>query len=157
MSLAEAVRADLPATTEAPGLARGEVRGALSKLGLDHLTDEAELIASEITTNAVIHGRGPIRLCVYEDAGLLFVEVEDGGGEQEPALREPDAGAESGRGLEIVEALAADWGVEALPGGVRVWASLETALRLNDEPADPGPSRAHTEELVAAVTAGAVR
>src|SRR6185312_4070378 len=35
VSLADAVRVDLPATAEAPGLARGEVRGALSKLGLD--------------------------------------------------------------------------------------------------------------------------
>ena len=86
----------------------------------------------------MIHGEGPIRLCVYVDEGLLFIEVEDGGGEQVPRMRHAGPDAVSGRGLEIVEAIAADWDVEQVGGGVRVWASLSTDPSPDAATGDPG-------------------
>lgn len=85
--------------------------------------DDVLLCASELATNALVHGVSPgrgylLRLCVEEEGTLLRVEVHDSG-DGEPVLREPSG--ESGRGLLLVAALSDGWGVgERSPGKV-VW------------------------------------
>ncbi len=71
----------------------------------------AELLASELVTNAVTHGRGDVRVVMeYDDRGLAVTVSDD-----EPAVPEvasPAGAAVGGRGLRLVEVLSSDWGVE---------------------------------------------
>lgn len=111
----------------APRCARVVVDGALAEWGLKGVAETAALIVSELVTNAVVHGCEPAALMLYTDpgadGGLLFVEVDDAG-PAKPERRAAGFDAESGRGLVLVDALAADWGCEATGGGKRVWASI---------------------------------
>lgn len=86
---------------------------------------------AELASNAVTHGRVPgrdalLRLVKTDDR--LRVEVTDTRGERHPSVGRGTADAESGRGLLIVEALAATWGVtpRADAPGKTVWAVLST-------------------------------
>jgi anti-sigma regulatory factor (Ser/Thr protein kinase) len=79
------------------------------------------LMVSELVSNAVEHGVGPVRLTLGCRGPLLRVEIADRG-EDVPVRRYSMPGALSGRGLEIVEQLAAGWGWEPLAeGGKLVW------------------------------------
>lgn len=59
-----------------------------------------------------------------DDAGLLVLEVTDGGGPTRPRPSSPSLTAHGGRGLGIVSSLALRWGVRDSPGEVTVWAVL---------------------------------
>jgi serine/threonine-protein kinase RsbW len=91
--------------------------------------DEVILCLSELAANAVLHsdsGRpgGTFTVRVESCHGAYIrIEVEDDGG---PWLAPaPDPGSGSGRGLDIVGALAADWGVATSPAGRTVWARFD--------------------------------
>lgn len=126
---AERVSAKLALTKTAPGHARRILDAALAEWGLGHLADAADLITSELVTNAVVHGIGPAGIGFYTDrtadGGLLFIEVEDSSSAL-PQARPVGEDDEAGRGLVLVDALAEDWGCEPLADGQRkrVWASL---------------------------------
>jgi len=85
--------------------------------------DTAVLLTSELVTNALLHGRGPVRLRLKADAHRLRVEVgdDDPGHPRAPTQME---GAESGRGMLIVSGLAAAWGVVDHAAGKTVWFEL---------------------------------
>ncbi|HEY6744579.1 MAG TPA: ATP-binding protein [Mycobacteriales bacterium] len=112
----------LPYTLDAPRLARRYVasRSAAWPRGLVELT---VLLASELVTNAVVHGRGPIQLLLVEDGDRLRVEVTDA----EPRLPDgpgkPAEHDEGGRGLLILDRLADRWGSHPRrpPPGKVVW------------------------------------
>ncbi|CAL9508932.1 hypothetical protein SUDANB176_03611 [Streptomyces sp. enrichment culture] len=98
----------------------------------DAVVDDAVLILSELLSNACKHGRplgdalagdGDVRAAWRVDPrGRLVVEVTDGGGPTRPAPATPSVTAHGGRGLNIVTALADDWGVrDEVPGEVTVW------------------------------------
>ncbi len=96
------------------------------------LVDDAAVVVSELVGNAVRHGLalpgGGLIARWHVAADGLRVEVVDGG--PGPSGRRPAAGseAEGGRGLELVEALAARWGsAPGVPGTV-VWAELPALL-----------------------------
>ena len=76
----------------------------------------AELLTSELVTNALLHGRGRVRFGVSVDELTVRVEVGDDDPRRplSPAQRD---GAESGRGLLILDELARSWGVEDSPPG----------------------------------------
>lgn len=83
--------------------------------------DSVELMASELLTNAVLHAGGDLRLVLTVDDDLIRVEVIDQSSVQ-PMLRHPPPDASSGRGIEIVDALASHWGVRGMAGGGKsVW------------------------------------
>ncbi|MFI9149487.1 ATP-binding protein [Streptomyces sp. NPDC053367] len=87
-----------------------------------HLSDAADVLVSELVTNAIQHGGGhPVRLKETYTHGKLHIEVTDGN-PQPPRPRRPDAAEESGRGLLLVAALASQWGVS--PDGTTTWCSL---------------------------------
>ncbi|NKZ02671.1 ATP-binding protein [Actinomadura latina] len=82
------------------------------------------LIVSELVTNALMHGEGPIVLRVFQDQRdcLPTIEVRDGGDGQ-PVVKPENHAAISGRGLRMVAGLAHDWGTRPLvEGGKLAWA-----------------------------------
>jgi anti-sigma regulatory factor (Ser/Thr protein kinase) len=90
--------------------------------------DDAELVVSELITNALRHGGPGVDLWVRPlAAGGLRLEVVDGRGGSTPQVQRPDDDAESGRGLVIVETLARRWGTERLAAGKQVWCELGPA------------------------------
>lgn len=89
----------------------------------DETADGIRLVASELITNAVVHGEGPITVALFHRPGRLVIEVLDAS----PVTPQPNcAGAddESGRGLLLVDALAARTGWASSDRGKRVWADL---------------------------------
>ncbi len=68
-----------------------------------------------------------------DDAGRLTVEVTDGGGPTRPVPATPSVTARGGRGLNIIKALAEDWGVrDDAPGEVTVWVVIAAGNRHDD-------------------------
>lgn len=89
------------------------------------VADVAELLVSELVTNALVHGGGGASLAVTVAPGGVRVEVADDlPDELQPVVRPTSASATGGRGLALVEALATAWGVRRAPGGKVVWFHL---------------------------------
>jgi len=86
-------------------------------------SDTAVLLTSEIVTNAFLHGRSGARVTLSATGGRLRVEVGDDSTAL-PQQVEADREALNGRGLAIVDMLAADWGAAELEGGKVVWFEL---------------------------------
>jgi anti-sigma regulatory factor (Ser/Thr protein kinase) len=85
--------------------------------------DVALLLTSELVTNAVRHGAGPVRLRLAWDDRGVRVEVADSSLER-PILRPIDREAPNGRGLLLVDAMSSGWGVETADDGKTVWFDL---------------------------------
>lgn len=135
----------LGALPTVPRLARGFVSVTLNGWGLDALTDVTELLVSELSTNVVRASTNADGLLRYDEDGRLpllwirllcdrvrlMIEVWDTlpAALGAPVTRHPSPDEESGRGLEIIEVLAEDWGWETVPGwaGKKVWAILKVA------------------------------
>ncbi len=100
-------------------LVRGFIRGTL---GATPRTDAAVLLASELAANAIQHSQGDFEVGIRSGCdGTVRVSVSDTS-EQAPRLEEPPAPyAGRGRGLQIVEAMAQEWGVESTSRGKTVW------------------------------------
>jgi len=124
---------------------RGELRDALRRWGVADLVDTAELLASELVTNAIRHTDRDAMFTarLYREPGesrvaeagraRLRVEVEDES-DLWPTRRTPGEQASSGRGLMLVEALADGWGVEPRGSGKRMW--FELSAEPQGEPAE---------------------
>ncbi len=117
------VECALPGTAESVGLSRSVVRRIVGSCPPEFV-DSASLLTDELVTNAIRHGRPPIVLTVRFDAHVLMIEVDDCGPGR-PVPRQVDASAERGRGLNIVDQVADDWGVHQLEEGKRVWCRLD--------------------------------
>ncbi|MER6406490.1 ATP-binding protein [Streptomyces viridosporus] len=116
----------LSSTARGARLARLLAVDALRSWGLPH--ERASHVVAELAANAATHGRVPgrsFRLTLYVVGATLRIEVTDTRGDRLPVPQVPDAVAESGRGLLLVEALADRWGVteERFPRKT-VWAEL---------------------------------
>lgn len=132
----------LGALPTAPRLARGFIGVVLTGWGLTALTEVTELLVSELATNVVQASTGPDGSPRYDGEGKLpllwvrllsdrsrvMVEVWDNlpTSYGAPVVRHPRPDEEGGRGLEMLETLAQDWGWERVAGwqGKRVWALL---------------------------------
>ena len=90
----------------------------------DELSD-VRLIMSELVTNAVVHGGGPITLRLTVEGELIRGEVVDEGGGFEREIRERGPDEIGGRGLLLVTSLAHRWGV--YEGSSHVWFELGRA------------------------------
>jgi anti-sigma regulatory factor (Ser/Thr protein kinase) len=113
----------LTQSVEAPGTARGFALEMADRSGLGAMTSTLLLLTSELVTNAVVHGRGPVRIKLYVRDRDVVVEVTDNGPGL-PQQRTPDQFAVDGRGLLLVSALSSTWGVELHDTGKTVWCSL---------------------------------
>ena len=109
----------LPRSADAIGIARRLVNEHTSRLTSRRQRD-AELMVSELVTNAFLHGVGTISLRIDVEADVLRIEVADEG---DVALApSPTPGAHGGWGLLIVDQLADGWGV--LDGSTKVWFTI---------------------------------
>jgi PAS domain S-box-containing protein len=102
--------------------ARELARDQLLAWGLDELVDTAELLVSELVTNALRHGHGDIRLRLLRDRTLVC-EVWDDALVQPRRRRARDTD-EGGRGLQLVSLLSSSWGSRRTHRGKTVWFEL---------------------------------
>ncbi|MER5789545.1 SpoIIE family protein phosphatase [Streptomyces sp. NPDC001980] len=108
--------------------ARAVVREQLHDWGLARLADPAELMVSELVTNAVRHSHSrPVQLRLIHGETLLC-EVDDDD-HTLPTLLGVDPGAEAGRGLRVVATLAREWGTSRTAAGKTVWFELTARRR----------------------------
>ncbi len=107
---------------EAPARARTMIRGLKPLLG-EERTEDATLLVSELVTNAVKYGSGPVQLHVQADEHRQSrFTISDAGGGETPALRETGGTKGGGYGLHLVDRIADDWGVKH--ASMHVWFDL---------------------------------
>ncbi|MFG2223792.1 SpoIIE family protein phosphatase [Streptomyces sp. NPDC048644] len=104
------------------GQARRLARRALARWGLEELTDQLELLVSEVVTNAVRYAERPVTLRLLR-TDVLRCEVGDDV-PQLPRLRQARPSDEGGRGLYLVNRMARRWGATRLSMGKVVWFEL---------------------------------
>jgi anti-sigma regulatory factor (Ser/Thr protein kinase) len=122
---------------EAVKTSRDFTRARLADWDMPVLADVAELVVSELVTNALRHGvpsardlvgEHCIRLRLLAQAPFMMCMVTDPGSDI-PVLRESEPTSESGRGLNVVEACSVRWGWHLLDdGGKVVWALLRPPI-----------------------------
>jgi anti-sigma regulatory factor (Ser/Thr protein kinase) len=136
LQVADAVQLEmtLPRSDAASAVARDALRRLYAGHVHEDLLAEAELLVSELTSNALRHGRGEIALRARLDEDRLLVEVIDDGSGFEQRLRRRDLGEVGGWGLGIVEDVASRWGVHE--GTTHVWFELEQPGPRLGEPGD---------------------
>ncbi|MFE9390362.1 SpoIIE family protein phosphatase [Streptomyces sp. NPDC006784] len=111
---------EYPAEAAAVGEARSDVLGQLASWGLDETAFTTELIISELVTNAVRYGGGPVSLRLIRAPHALICEVSDASNTQ-PRLRRAEETDEGGRGLWLVAQMATRWGSRYRAKGKTIW------------------------------------
>ncbi|MEU1668811.1 SpoIIE family protein phosphatase [Streptomyces sparsogenes] len=114
---------DLPTDPAVVTSARSLAVRQLAEWGLEELMTTTELIVSELVTNAIRHGTGPIRLRLIRH-DVLICEVADGSNTS-PRLRHARTTDEGGRGLFLVAQLTRRWGTRYTEGGKLIWAEQD--------------------------------
>ncbi|MEU9896637.1 SpoIIE family protein phosphatase [Streptomyces phaeochromogenes] len=109
----------VPSDPAAVGEVRASVTRQLTEWGLDDLAFATELMLSELVTNAIRYGTGPIQVRMLRDRSLIC-EVFDGSNTS-PHLRYAATTDEGGRGLFLVAQLAERWGTRYAPAGKVIW------------------------------------
>jgi anti-sigma regulatory factor (Ser/Thr protein kinase) len=119
---------DLGALPTAPGCGRAWTRAILREWGLTALQEPAELLVSELVTNAVqasdaAAGATSVQLWLLSDMVRVVILVWDASPES-PVRKSSGDDAENGRGLLLVDAISDQWGSYAVrdEGGKVVWA-----------------------------------
>jgi phosphoserine phosphatase RsbU/P len=146
-------RVRLPNDRRTPAAARALVRSVLEEAGLDVLLNEALLLTTELSTNAVVHAGTELDIEVAADTGGVTVTVTDfasGPVEQlavGPKNDKVDIGevAERGRGLLLVDHFASRWGTVHEGTGKGVWFRLER----RDDSLAPAPPASAASSLPA--------
>jgi anti-sigma regulatory factor (Ser/Thr protein kinase) len=116
---------ELPALVSSPRRARRFVRDTLEPLDVPTATiDDAELVATELVTNSVMHARSEVTLSVESASHLVRLRVVDHSPVR-PVVRNAAPDAATGRGLFIVEQLASRWGIDMHRDGKTVWVELD--------------------------------
>ncbi|MDP9444570.1 MAG: PAS domain S-box protein [Actinomycetota bacterium] len=113
----------LPPRPASAAQARHAVRQTLAEARSEEFVDDAQLLASELVTNAVIHAGTDIDLRVTADDSGVVVEVTDGD-PRLPSARNYGSTATIGRGLLLLQLTAQEWGVQPRERGKTVWFGL---------------------------------
>ncbi|WP_280697892.1 SpoIIE family protein phosphatase [Kitasatospora sp. GP82] len=123
---------DLPADPARVGEMRAAATRRLSEWGLDEVAFAAELLLSELITNAIRYGTEPIQVRLIHDRNLIC-EVSDASSTA-PHLRHAATTDEGGRGLFLVAQLAQAWGTRYTARGKVIWAecALEASGQIPD-------------------------
>jgi anti-sigma regulatory factor (Ser/Thr protein kinase) len=113
---------ELPSDPAAVADARDKVARRLADWGLDEVVFTAELVVSELVTNAIRYGTPPVQLRLIRDAALIC-EVSDSSSTA-PHMRRARMFDEGGRGLLLVAQFAERWGTRHRAGGKSIWAEI---------------------------------
>ncbi|WP_369930025.1 SpoIIE family protein phosphatase [Plantactinospora sp. BC1] len=140
-------RVRLPADRRTPAAARALVRSVLAEAALEELLNEALLLTTELSTNAVEHARTELDIEVVADSSGLTVTVSDfAAGPIDDVTARPrndltdiSQVSERGRGLLLVDHFASRWGTTHQATGKGVWFRLD-----RKGPADPTKHPAET-------------
>jgi len=122
------VSQELGGTIAAAAEGRRFVSHHLRRWELESLVSDAELLTSELVTNAVLHARGDVTLTVAVAEGVAEIGVSDRSTAR-PESRPGTWRAEGGRGLRLVDLVAREWGVVTVEGGKQVWFRLDIDSR----------------------------
>ncbi len=138
----------LPAHPSSVGLARRLVRGAAAANGGSlpvELREDAELLVSELVSNAILHAGTPVDVEVsIETPDSVLVTVGDGS-RRIPSRRHYGSAAATGRGLRLLERMADEWGVTPRVNGKTVWFRLSSPKEDRESrPAPGGDVRRHS-------------
>src|SRR6185436_5547532 len=125
-SMDVAAQLSLAYEADAVSQARRFTLSVLGDLARQELAAEAELIVSELVTNALLHGKPPVVVRVTARGPGVRIEVADGS-RSVPVPGRPGSDAMTGRGMVLVESVSARWGVDLLPDGKAVWCDLESS------------------------------
>ena len=117
-------RQTFPAAAISAGHARRFVEGALDVAGLAPFSYAATLLVSELVANAVLHTGTSFDVVVRPGADRVRIEVHDGSPEL-PVRRHYSNMSGTGRGLMLVEQMAAGWGSDLTAKGKLVWFELD--------------------------------
>jgi anti-sigma regulatory factor (Ser/Thr protein kinase) len=108
----------------APRAARHFLVEVLRQWGIEGgVADDAQLVLTELATNAVLHARSSFSVDVQAEDACLRIAVRDASTTR-PLAREASTTAPSGRGLQLIAAVSDDWGVDVTASGKLVWAVL---------------------------------
>ncbi|MFF9096319.1 SpoIIE family protein phosphatase [Streptomyces sp. NPDC014802] len=118
---------------ETVGRARALTSDCLAQWGLEDYAFSAELIVSELVTNAIRHARSPVSLRLIRTENRLICAVSDGSSTS-PHMRRAKDGEEGGRGLFLVAQFAARWGTRHTMDGKIIWAELVVPGEEANEP-----------------------
>jgi GAF domain-containing protein len=125
---------------------------ALTDVGRLELVAEAELVVSELVTNALLHGLPPVVVRIAAHGPGVRIEVADGS-RSAPVRARPGSDAMTGRGMGLVDSVSARWGVALLPGGKSVWCELEPGDTEALAPSGVDPSVAAAPRDIDAIVA----
>jgi anti-sigma regulatory factor (Ser/Thr protein kinase) len=106
--------------TENPAYTRRIVRAALPGATTE-VVETAQLLTSELVTNAIRHGSGDPILLLDIRTHCLHAEVRDSDTTQDLETLQVEPSMDRGRGLAILDALAPSWGVERRRDGKAIW------------------------------------
>jgi two-component sensor histidine kinase len=118
-ALGNDVHTDLTPAPTAAGVARRFVLDSAGELD-ESAADTLALLTSEMVTNGILHARTPLELGVNRHGDEVLVALAD----KAPTPiqhRDRDLQRPDGRGLQLIDALAARWGMEWLADGKVVW------------------------------------
>lgn len=104
-------------------LARRFVREKLHEWGREDLVDDAVVITAELVTNAIVHAGSDVAVGMRAKGRRVRLVVTDCS-DTPPTVRQESGSSLNGRGLQMVDVLAADWGHRAVDGGKLVWVDL---------------------------------
>jgi anti-sigma regulatory factor (Ser/Thr protein kinase) len=116
-------RLSLPPDPRSPSRARGFVTRTLAGWELDGVDQDAALLVSELVTNALLYTRADAELVLRRAEAELRVELHDVSTVL-PRRRHYSEMSTTGRGLALLEAVAASWGAERTARGKQVWFTL---------------------------------
>lgn len=133
--------------------ARKLIGESLRRWGVPDDGGVAVLLVSELVSNALRYGAQPMRMVARRSEHGVRVEVHDGRGGEPPRLRRVQPDSATGRGMMIVDALAARWGWSEFAGDKQVWFELDLGRRTDEPHAGLGSQPAETLEAPAEHTA----
>jgi serine/threonine-protein kinase RsbW len=117
----------LPPVPESAAVSRQWSRQTMADWRLDEIADVAAQLVSELVTNSIEHAQTAcVRLMLIHAAATLWIDVRDDDTASLPARRLAGPYDVRGRGLVIIEAMSARWGVSVTEAGKSVWCELAT-------------------------------
>lgn len=112
----------------AVGISVRDARAFVESVGdvPEAIAGDVALLVSEMAANCVLHARSPFRVSVDRRPDRLRIAMTDSS-VAPPVVKPYSSDAPTGRGLRLIEALAARWGVDLIEGGKTVWVEFDMA------------------------------